>query len=129
MTRVRAIHKVAADAYSFMKLHMSHKRADMIEEVQNAVGAGKVITDLNEIYRATLEGRGDLLLVHEDFAQPVLKTAEMDFTLANDASSPGVIDDIVSDIAWNVLVRKGRVVFTKQEGMQNFGNIALKVRY
>lgn len=124
-----ANHKVAADAYRFMQLHMSHKRADQIAEVQQAVGQSRVITDLNDIYRATMEGRADLLLIHEDYVQPVQMTGETDFTVVDDPAVPGVVDDIVSDIAWNVMLRKGRVVFTKQEGLQNFGKIALKVRY
>ncbi|MCO6486312.1 MAG: hypothetical protein J5I41_11120 [Saprospiraceae bacterium] len=124
-----APHQIAEDTYSFMRLQMSQQRARLIEEVRYAVGQSKVITDLNEIYRAALEGRGDLLLVHEDYAQPVLMQGETEFTPVDDPQQNGVVDDIVSDIAWNVLLRKGRVVFTRQEGLQDFGRIALKVRY
>jgi hypothetical protein len=40
-----------------------------------------------------------------------------------------VIGDITSDIAWNVISKKGRAIFTTQEELKSLGDIALKVRY
>lgn len=122
-------HKIATDAYRFMQLQMSYDRAAQIDEVREAVGQSKVVTDLNEIYRAALEGRADLLLVHEEYAQPVMMNGDTEFTVIDDAHTPGAHEDIVSDIAWQVMLRKGRVVFTKQDGLQSLGSIALKLRY
>jgi hypothetical protein len=46
-----------------------------------------------------------------------------------DVTLPGVIDDITSDIAWDVISKKGRAIFTTQEELKSLGDIALKVRY
>jgi hypothetical protein len=93
------------------------------------VGQGNVLTDLQEIYQASIDGRGDLLIVHQDFAQSVLMTGDRTFELATDTAKPNVIDDITSTIAWGVLSKNGRVFFTMQDEIKDLGEIVLKTRY
>jgi len=47
----------------------------------------------------------------------------------DDAKETGVVDDIVSSIAWNVLSKGGKAYFTGQEELNELGQIVLKVRY
>lgn len=109
---------------------LQHKeRAEAIDEMLEAVGKGKVITDLQEIYLGAIDGLGDLLIVHEDFMQPVMMTGFRKFDLIEDRTKPNAIDDITSTIAWEVLSKKGRVVFTNQEKIKDLGSIVLKTRY
>jgi hypothetical protein len=124
-----ANHTIAKDAWQIVKEYQKQVRTKAIKEMQEAVGQGKVITDLSEIFRAVKEGRGDLLLTHDDFHQAVRMTGEFSFDLVNDVTLPGVIDDITSDIAWEVISKKGRAIFTHQEEIRSLGDIALKVRY
>ncbi len=72
-----------------------------------AIGQGKVITDLKEIYQAAIDGRADLLIANNSFRQAVRMHANGQFDLVDDAKAPGVIDDITGDIAREVLTRKG----------------------
>jgi hypothetical protein len=51
------------------------------------------------------------------------------FHSVEDLTLPGVIDDITSDLAWDVISKKGRAIFTNSEEFKSIGNIALKVRY
>ena len=97
--------------------------------MQEAVGKGLVITELSEIYRAAKDGRGDLLIVNDNFHQAVRVTDEFSLDLVTDVTLPGVIDDITSDIAWEVISKKGRAMFTTQEELKTLGDIVLKVRY
>ena len=76
-----------------------------------------------------MAGKGDLLVVHQDFQQPVMMTDSNNFKLIDDPSTPGAVDDITSNIAWEVISKKGRVIFTEQEEMTDLGKIALKTRY
>ena len=87
------------------------------------------MTDLQEIFQAALDGRGDLLMVHQDFSQAVLMTGDRTFELIDDRTTPNAIDDITSNIAWEVLSKKGKVFFTSQEEIKELGNIVLKTRY
>ena len=93
------------------------------------VAKGNVITELSEIYRAAKEGRGDLLIVSDDFHQAVRVTDEFSLDLVTDVTLPGVIDDITSEIAWDVISKKGRAIFTTGDELKSLGEIALKVRY
>lgn len=122
-------HSMATDAWQVVVIQQKKGRAEDIKEMQEAVGKSNVITELSEIYRAAKEGRGDLLIINDNFHQAVRVTGEFSLDLVNDVNLPGVINDIASDIAWDVISKKGRAIYTTQEELKSLGEIALKVRY
>lgn len=122
-------HHLSKQSWEIIKTLQQKRRTDAIGEMSEAVGLGKVLTDLQEIYQAAADGRGELLIVHEDFTQPVLMTGDKTFNLITDSTQPKAIDDITSNIAWAVLSKKGRVVFTSQMKIKELGKIVLKIRY
>ncbi len=124
-----SVHQLATKAWEFIQQLQFQRRTAAIEEVQEAVGQNKVVTDLQEIYRAAIDGRADLLVVNMDYSQPVVMTSDRTFEYVDDPALPDAIDDIISNIAWETLLRGGRVVFTSQESLTTLGKIALKVRY
>jgi hypothetical protein len=124
-----ANHSIASEAWQIINAIQEKSRIKAIQEMQEAAGHGKVITDLLEIFLAVKAGRGDLLITHDDYHQAVKMTGQYTFSLVDDVTLPGVIDDITSDMAWEVISKKGRAIFTNQEEFKPFGNIALKVRY
>lgn len=124
-----SVHSIAPQAWKILTDIHRKRRGAAIEELREAVGQGKVLTDLREIYKAAIEGRADLLIAHTDFTQPVRMGSNGDFDLVDDRKAPGVVDDITSDIVREVLSRKGRAVFTAQDELKAVGKIALKVRY
>lgn len=112
-------HHLAAQAWVIVQMIQEQRRTNAIAEMKEAVGEGNVLTDLNEIYFASSEGRGELLIVREDISLPIK---------ADDGNGSGVID-VTSHIACQVLANGGRVFFTSQEELLQFGNVALKTRY
>lgn len=54
---------------------------------------------------------------------------EFTVELVSDPTQPDVIDDITSSIAWDVISKKGRVIFTDQDEIRELGKIVLKTRY
>lgn len=122
-------HHIAKQAWKLVQEKQRERRSKWIEDIKESVGQGKVITDLQEIYQAALEGRGELLMVHEGFSQPVLMKTDRTFMPVRDTSHPDVIDDITSLIAWEVQSKKGKVIFTEQEEIKDLGPIVLKTRY
>lgn len=119
---------LAAEAWELMKQNQHNTRAAAIREMKKAVNAGKVVTDLQEIWRAAGEGRGDLLITHNDYREPASITNNQ-LEVNEDPTTPGVTDDIVNDIVWEVISKNGRVYFTSQPELDELGPIALKVRY
>lgn len=116
-------------AWEFIKEHQEIDRNKVIEELNEAAGKSLVLTDLQEIYQAARDGRGELLVVHQDFQQPVKMIDDRTFEIVEDADEIGVVDDITSTIAWEVIAKKGRAIFTDQEGLNGLGKIVLKTRY
>jgi len=119
----------ANDAWEVVKVLQKKGRAEDIQEMQEAVGKGNVITELSEIYRAAKEGRGELLIINDNFHQAVRVTGDFSLDLVTDISLTGITEDISSEIAWDVISKKGRAIFTTQEELKSLGDIALKVRY
>lgn len=122
-------HQIVEQSWKIVEEQQKEKRAQAIAEMHEAVANGKVLTDLQEIYQAAIDGRGDLLLVNQEYSQPVMMNGERTFALIDDVTEPNAIDDITSTIAWEVLSKKGTVHFTAQEELDNLGKIVLKTRY
>jgi len=122
-------HQLADQAWCFIQELQYKQRTEAIEEMKEAVSRHHVLTDLQEIYQASLDGRGDMLIVHDDFSQSVIMTDERTFERIDDPDDPAVIDDITSTIAWEVFSKKGKVFFTCQDEIKELGDIVLKVRY
>ena len=122
-------HSVAKDAWLVVHAAQQKERIELIKEIQVAIGHHKILTDLWAIFQAAKEGRGDLLIVQEDFKQAVKMTGESSFDLVNNNSLPRTIDDITCEIAREVISKKGRKNFTDLEEFKVFGNYSLKVRY
>ena len=56
-------------------------------------------------------------------------TGEFSFDLVDDNKQADIIEDISSEIAWEVISKKGRAIFTNQEEIKALGDIVLKIRY
>jgi len=124
-----ATHQISKQSWELVKEQQKQRRLEATNEMEEAVAQGKVLTDLQEIYQASIDGRSDLLIVHQDFSQAVLMKDERTFDLVDDPTIPNAIDDITSKIAWEVISKKGRVIFTSQDEIKNMGKIVLKTRY
>jgi len=122
-------HNIVKQSWELVKEQQKQLRTEAISEMQDAVAQGKVLTDLQEIYQASIDGRGELLIVHQDFLQAVVMKDERTFDLVNDPTTANAIDDITSTIAWEVISKKGRAIFTGQDEIKDLGKIVLKTRY
>lgn len=123
-----APHQLADRAWKFILSLQNQRRTEAINEVKEAVSQGKVLTDLQDIYQAAIDGRGDLLIVNQSFSQPAI-VENRTLKVVDNGAAPGVIDDIASTISWEVLSKKGRVIYTQQEQLDALGSIVLKTRY
>lgn len=104
----QAFHQISAQVWEIVREQRILREQEALDEMQEAAGHGKVITKLADIFKAVKEGRGDLLIVHDDFHQAVKMTGELSFKLVDDVTQSDIIDDISSDIAWEVISKKGR---------------------
>lgn len=122
-------HHIAEQAWKIVEQKQKNNRKEAISEIKEAISEAKVLTDLQEIYQASIDGRADLLMVHKDFKQPVKMLDARTFSYEADAKEQGVIDDITSIIAWEVISKGGRTYFTEKDSLKDLGQIVLKTRY
>ncbi len=120
---------LAAQAWLLVKELHHQSICKAVIEMKDAIGKGIAITNLSNIYKAVKEGRGDLLITHNNYSQAVKMTNGFSFEPTKDNTQPGVIDDIISEIAWEVIARDGRAIFVDQDDILTLSNISLKLRY
>ncbi len=124
-----ATHYIAKQSWQIIKVLQQEARTKAIEDMKESVAKGKVVTDIQEIYQAAIDGRGEILIVHQDFSQAVIMTSDRTFDLIEDVTQKNAIDDITSNIAWELIAKKGKVFFTTQDEIKDLGNMVLKTRY
>lgn len=103
------------------------------EELEKAQGAGQVLTDINDIWRAVNEGRGRIVFVQKGFIQParlVNGTVELASPMDGEAADRnGLVDDIIDDIVEVTFQNGGDVVFASEGDLAKYNGLALITRY
>lgn len=122
-------HHIAQQGWEIIKAWQVLRRSQAINEMKEAISKSLVLTDLREINQAAIDGRGDLLIIYEDFSKSTLMTDEELSIIKTNPSSQNSMDDLINKIAWDVLSKKGRVFFTTKEEIKDLGEIVLKTRY
>lgn len=106
------------------------RRRQMLDQLENSIGAKRYAAGINNCWRMAREGRGDLLLVEEDFQYPAVQDeASQNFMPAEDDTLPNTISDAVDEIVEEVLAKSGRVVFVESGSLDAHDRIALTLRY
>ncbi len=109
---------------------LAEQRAGVLDELNTAVGGQRSSSTIGEVWRFAHEGRGQTLIVEEDFHYPARVDASgMQLTPADDVEAPDVIDDAVDEVVFKVLSMGGRVVFADNGALAKHDRIALILRY
>lgn len=92
--------------WPLVKANLAAKRNEVLKELDAATGARKAVSTIGEAWRLAHEGRGETLLVEEDFHYPArLDEGGLRLMPADDATAPGVIDDAVDELIEMVVVK------------------------
>lgn len=105
------------------------RRQEAVEEVRAAVSQARVTTDPGQIFNAAQDGRGELLVVSDSYAQAARRVSDREIELLDNPSQEDTIEDVISPIAWHVASKGGRVVFVENDEIGDLGGVALKLRY
>lgn len=122
-------HQLEARGWEFMKRELERKNEAYFKELAAAVGQGLVLTDLQEIYRASQDGKGDFLIVQESFHQAVKLVSDRDIEIVSDNVGKNTVDDISSLFALLVNERGGQTIYVPEIPNPELRPIALKIRY
>ena len=115
-------HELGQLVWPIMQEFVTKRRVRMMDEVGEAIGAGKLAAGLENVWQMANDGRGETLLVEEDFRP----TAQ---SFPNDSLVPTgeIVDeaDIVDDLIETVLSKNGHVVFVDNGALKAQNHIAL----
>lgn len=122
-------HELAKLVWPLMKEHLRQQSRNALAELEKAIGDRKYVSTVKEVWRRAHEGRGEILLVEEDFLYPARLDNDGHLIPAEDPAAPGVIDDAVDEIIEAVLAKKGKAVFVEKDLLREHQRIALILRY
>lgn len=122
-------HELGGLVQPLVDQHRDEKRQEALEQLERAVSERKFVSAIGEVWRMSQEGRGDLLLVEEDFHFPGRLDESGTLVSADDPSAPDVMEDAVDEIIETVLNKQGRVVFVENGQLEEHKRIALILRY
>ncbi len=123
------VHELEPQAWAIIQTVREHQRVSAIQELETAVGAQKVVSTIEEVWRLAQEGRGKLLLVEKNYHVPAILTDDGQFEQVDQVGGVQVMDDAVDEIIEVVLAKGGSVAIVDDEALSAYQNIALILRY
>jgi len=123
-------HAIVSEAWKIVKEYTLQKNNDRIHELKKAVGAGKFLSDINDIWKAIYEGRIQTLFIEQGLFQAALIENEIIVKLdENEAGKKGVIDDIYDEMIEINMNYGGDVVFLPKGTLKDFNGFGAITRY
>ena len=122
-------HELSKLVQPLVDKYRDEKRQEALEQLKRAVSERKFVSTVGEVWRMSHEGRGDLLLVEEDFHFPGRLDENGALVPAADPTAPDVMEDAVDKIIETVLNKQGRVVFVENGKLEEHRRIAMTLRF
>lgn len=123
-------HELGKLVWPLVKSALAEQRQQVLLELDKAVGERKSASGIDEVWRLSNEGRGQILLVEQDFHFPAqVDETSRHLTPADDIAAPDAMNDAVDEIIETVLNKQGRVVFLENGQLEAYQRIALILRY
>jgi hypothetical protein len=104
---------------------LTERRVIALHQLDQAVGAGRASSGLDQVWRHARRERGALLLVEEHFEVAARLRADDTLGPADDPDAPDVIDDVVDEVIEIVLGQQGRVEIVPDGTLATHQRIAL----
>ena len=122
-------HELGQLVWPVMQQAMAQRRATVLEALGDAIGARKHASGIGAVWQMAQEGRGDTLLVEEDFhySSQLLPCGLL--VPADDDALPGFMGDAVDNLIETVLDKGGHVVFVDNGSLEDHSRVAMILRY
>ncbi len=123
-------HDLSRLIWPVVSRHIKKRRNELLEKLKNAVSAQRATSGIDEVWRFTLEGRCDTLLVEEGFHYPAALSADGRRLIKQEnTKSPGTMDDAVDNLIEKAIEKGGKVYFMDDGSLGSYQRIAAVLRY
>ncbi|MBW4554130.1 MAG: hypothetical protein KME35_23955 [Aphanocapsa sp. GSE-SYN-MK-11-07L] len=123
------LHELTPQVWAIVQSVREAQRTDALQELEAAVGAQKVVSTIEEVWRLAQEGRGKRLLVEKNYHLPAILTESGGLEVVAQAGGTEVMDDAVDEIIEAVLAKGGSVSLVEDGSLPADQQIALILRY
>lgn len=121
---------IVKEAWTVLKEHVVTKNNDRKSELDQAVGTGRFLSDVNEINNAINEGRIQTLFVQQGLFQPAVMEKDFIQLIEGNGEKPaGMIDDIFDELIESNLNHGGDAVFLPAGTLDEFNGFGAITRY
>lgn len=123
-------HAIVTEAWKIMKEYTKAKNRERKAELLKAVTANRFLSDINEIWKAVLEGRVQTLFIEKGLFQPaILENNVITPVAEEERENKEVIDDIYDEIIETNMDFGGDVVFLEKGELTKFNGFGAITRY
>jgi hypothetical protein len=123
------LHELTPQVWEIVQTVREAQRANVLEELDHAVGAQKVVSTIEEVWRLAQDGRGKRLLFEKNYHVPAIVTEAGSLELVDQSGGTEVMDDAVDEIIEVVLAKGGKVAIVDDGALSAHQQIALILRY
>lgn len=123
-------HHIVRDAWQEVHTMIENRNRERLDELREAGGNNRVLTDYNDLWQAIEQGRGKTLFVQEGHFQPAIQVGDrVQIADGNNTGNPGYLEDLLDELIERTLSRGGDIVFAYKEELGPYAPAALVTRY
>lgn len=123
-------HAIAKDAWEIVQPYIREKNKDRKAELSKAIGSGKFLSELNDIWKAIQEVRVKTLFIEKGLFQPVIiDNNEITTVSEEQRGNKNYIDDIYDEMIEQNMSFGGDAVFLPKGEINEFDGFAAILRY
>lgn len=122
--------EIIREAWQVVRIQQFEKNRLRKYELDDALARGQYISDANEIWRATAEGRIRTVFIEETLFRPArIDNNTITFVTEEERNNPGVVDDIYDEIIEATMNSGAEVVFLPKGELTEFNGIGAVTRF
>lgn len=121
--------ELVPQVWPFVQEVRAQQRTDALAALDVALGEGKVVSAIEEVWRLAQDGRGKLLLVEKGYHVPAVVDEKGGLQVVTEPGGTKVMDDAVDEIIEAVLAKGGEVMIVDDNALPDHNHIALTLRY
>jgi hypothetical protein len=122
--------EIIREAWQVVRKQQFEKNRLRRDELEEALASGQYISDANEIWHATAEGRIRTIFIDETLFRPArIDNNTITFVPEEDRNKPGVVDDIYDEIIEASINSGAEVVFLPKGELVQFNGLGAVTRF